>query len=294
MPIAPDSWLPALQLCRRRPGVLHAWRSDQPLCFDPQGEFHQIPSLWLCLAGAARLMRRGGQTDLAAGDAVAMEPGVWHRHEPLTGDAAAMHLGFTASWCDVSVKTRAWWRIWRLPFQPARDAIEDLLAAEAAGERLRHASRLLTTVANGQLVELDAAARPLWAMLGGMWRLAYDGAVSADEILRKSGLSRGHAYRLFTAFYGTGPARAVEIMRLDLARWLLFRGHRIGEVARISGFRDRHGFTRRWTRQFGASPRAFRGRLAPLPAGGYASNHRSGESRARPGPATAPRQRFHT
>jgi len=272
-PTAPEAWLPAVARCRERLGTMHACRTDPQPCFDPQGHFHQIPSLWLCLAGAARLTRVGGHLDLAAGDLAALEPGAWHVHEPLTGEAQVLHLGFTANWCDVSVKTRAWWRIWRLSFQPARGAIEALLTAETEAARRRRARRILDLVVAGPLRQIDAAARPIWAMLNGMWRLAYDEAVCADEILRKSGKSRSHAYRLFTGFYGTGPARAIEVMRLDLARWLLFRAHRIGAVARLSGFPDRPAFTRRWIAQFGAPPRSFRGRLAPLPRGGYASNH---------------------
>jgi AraC-like DNA-binding protein len=271
-PLTPDTWLPALELCRDRPGSLLVWRTDLPLRFDPLGEFHQIPCLCLCLAGTSRLVRQDAHCDLAVGDALVMEPGVWHRHEPLVGEAACLHLGFTANWCDVWVKTRAWWRVWRLPYQPLRTTIEALLTAASDEKRRHHARRLLAAIASRPRRQLNAADRPLWSMLGGVWRLAYDEAVSAGEILRKSRLSRAQAYRRFTAFYGVGPARAIEVMRLDLARWLLFRGCGVGEVAGLSGFPTRHAFTKRWVAQFAAPPRGFRGRLAPLPARGYRGN----------------------
>lgn len=274
-PMDPHRWMPQVRACLEGAGRIHVLRAGMPLS-AAEGYFHQIPTLQICLAGTARILLADGAVDLAAGDAVLMEPCVWHRDVVQVDQDLTIHIGFMARCTDISLRTKSQWHLWTMPFDPSRRHIESGLLAVDERTRRQHVRAVLRQVATAPLTDLGMRGSPLMGMLHGLWRMAYDRSVSPAEVLRKSQLSRSHAYRLFNWAYGMGPGRAIEVMRLDLARWLLFRGHRVGEVAEWSGFPTRHAFTKRWIAQFGASPRRFRGELAPLPAGGYASNHLHG------------------
>lgn len=278
----PGRWRPLLRACLERPGAVHVLRAQPPVKAHPAFVVHQVPSLHLCLAGKARILVPGGGIDLLPGDLVLMEPCAPHRDAMQDAGDLTLHLGFMARSADVSLFAPNDWFIWRLPFAPARERIEAALLAAHAGRREREARALLRLAAEGPLDAIGRRGSPLFNMLWGMWRTAYDCNASPDEVLRKCRLSRSHAYRVFTAAYGMGPGRAIEVMRLDMARWLLLRGCRPGDIARWVGFPTRHAFSKRWIAQFGVPPRACRGRLVALPPAGYASNHR------RPVPAHTP------
>jgi AraC-like DNA-binding protein len=163
--------------------------------------------------------------------------------------------------------------MWRMSFNPARKHIESAILTPRADHREVHVRAICDLVLTAPLEELGGRGTPVMDMLHGLWRIRNDANALPADILQKSGMSRTHSYRLFQWIYGMGPGRALDVTRLDLARWLLFKGHRVGDIAAWCGFPTRHAFMKRWVAQFGGPPRAFRHVLAELPRDGYANNH---------------------
>jgi AraC-like DNA-binding protein len=88
-----------------------------------------------------------------------------------------------------------------------------------------------------------------------------DRPVRLPEVAKASGLSVSRLARLFRAQTGTTIQRFLETQRLRLARQrLALTGEPIGAIAEALGFANPFYFTRRFTRDAGMSPRAFRRR----------------------------------
>lgn len=145
---------------------------------------------------------------------------------------------------------------------------------ELAEGALRQA--LLAFVAGGGEVAGDEAPTPPTPVARALARLrdAWDGSeawtpLSITALARAAGVTREHLARAFQRHFAISPRAAQLALRLDRAANLLARTDLpVHEVARLAGFADQFHFSRRFSGAYGASPRAFRKRIAsgaPLP-----------------------------
>ena len=75
-------------------------------------------------------------------------------------------------------------------------------------------------------------------------------------------MSPSWLYRCFMERFACSPAAYLRSRRLNCARQLLERtGLHISEIARSAGYPDALYFTKVFTRQFGMSPSAYRGKI---------------------------------
>lgn len=90
----------------------------------------------------------------------------------------------------------------------------------------------------------------------------YADQITIDDISAHAGVSRSWLYRCFMDRFGCSPASYLRSRRLNCARQLLERtGLHIAEIARSAGYPDALYFTKVFTRQFGMSPSAYRGKI---------------------------------
>ena len=87
--------------------------------------------------------------------------------------------------------------------------------------------------------------------------------LSVEALAERAQMSRRHFARLFAAETGCTPARFVEQTRVTAAAQLLRRTRWTQErIASRSGFRSVDALQRAFARQYGVTPRAYRGREA--------------------------------
>jgi transcriptional regulator GlxA family with amidase domain len=90
-------------------------------------------------------------------------------------------------------------------------------------------------------------------------RLNLQSTLSVDELAAVARLSPRQFSRAFLAETGQSPAKAVEQLRLEAARFMMEQGrHSINVVAQETGFADRERMRRAFVRTFGLSPQALR------------------------------------
>jgi transcriptional regulator GlxA family with amidase domain len=83
--------------------------------------------------------------------------------------------------------------------------------------------------------------------------------LSVEELAAVASLSPRQFSRTFLAETGQSPARAVERIRLEAARFMMEEGrHSVNEVAQEAGFADRERMRRAFLRTFGVPPQALR------------------------------------
>jgi transcriptional regulator GlxA family with amidase domain len=84
-------------------------------------------------------------------------------------------------------------------------------------------------------------------------------ALSIDELAIAASLSPRQFSRAFLEETGQSPAKAVEQLRLEAARFMMEEGRlSVNEVAQQAGFRDRERMRRAFLRTFGVSAEAMR------------------------------------
>lgn len=89
--------------------------------------------------------------------------------------------------------------------------------------------------------------------------------LSVEKLAQIACLSVRQFSRLFRAETGITPARAIENLRLEKARFLLEQGRLpIEEIAAATGFGDRERMRRSFLRHFGRTPRSVRNNALPL------------------------------
>jgi len=72
--------------------------------------------------------------------------------------------------------------------------------------------------------------------------------------------------RRFVAAFGLTPARFVDGLRLDAARWQLASGDAtVAKIGAAHGYRSPDAFRRAFERRFGIAPTAYRLRFAASP-----------------------------
>ena len=91
--------------------------------------------------------------------------------------------------------------------------------------------------------------------------------LSVEKLAEVACLSARQFSRLFTSETGMTPARVIESLRLERARFLLEQGRMpIEEIAVATGFGGRERMRRSFVRTYGQSPRAVRTAAFPLAA----------------------------
>lgn len=92
-----------------------------------------------------------------------------------------------------------------------------------------------------------------------------DADLSVERLAEIACLSARQFSRVFTLETGLTPARAIEGLRLERARFLLEQGRLpLEEIAIVSGFGNRERMRRTFRRSGGAAPRSVRNSAMPL------------------------------
>jgi AraC-like DNA-binding protein len=251
------------------PNIRHWWRlidelpanlrsverltSAPPPPLSGHGHLHVTPTTAVCLEGVVRIVALDRTIDLGPGDALIIAAGVWHRHEALRPGSLWLGQGFLPPCSDVMIgdHDRSWWG--RLPIQPSRRLIAKVLEIDDPVQRRAQFAELIRQVLAESVEDLNFSHPALRLMLRRMWSNLHRG-VTVDALVRASGLSRPHAYRIFTAGFGMPPKEAIATSRLWLAEGLLANGLSVAEVAARSGFPNPDTFARAWKRVHGKSP----------------------------------------
>ena len=86
-----------------------------------------------------------------------------------------------------------------------------------------------------------------------------DAPLTVDDLADRAGMSARHFSRAFIAETGTTPSKAVERLRIEVARQhVQASSEPIERVAEITGFRDPERMRRAFIRAFGQPPQALR------------------------------------
>lgn len=218
-------------------------------------EFHAVPTIEVCLQGTLRIEKPDARLNLQAGDLLLIAPGVWHRATPMQPGSLRFAQGFlpTCSELLFQASDREWKG--RVASEPSRQL---MTAACAAGDGALLRTRilaLLRNLAQESCTERTFDSPALARMVERLWSRTHRGLTVAD-LLQASGLSRTHAYRLFTSEYGQTPKAAIAAIRFALADSLLRTGVPVGEVARRCGFPSADTFRRAWRVRHGSPPSA--------------------------------------
>ena len=138
---------------------------------------------------------------------------------------------------------------------------------DARGSDLRSRTQMLgyAYLLLGRLIEAEArpqeSANPA-ARAAEFIENNYADQITIDDIAARAGVSRSWLYRCFMERFACSPAAYLRSRRLNCARQLLERtGLHISEIARSAGYPDALYFTKVFTRQFGMSPSAYRGKI---------------------------------
>ena len=90
-------------------------------------------------------------------------------------------------------------------------------------------------------------------------------SLTIEQLADAARLSPRHFTRVFRLETGLSPARAIENLRLEAARYLLEQGRLpIEEIARETGFGDRERMRRSFLRTYGQTPQSIRNASHPL------------------------------
>lgn len=246
------AWWTALMQAGGRLGRVHRWDVSAA---GPAGlEQHPTDTLVLCLAGSARIEDGRRRLDLAAGDAVVVRPGAWHRHAPLRPGAQVYQQGVIAGRSDFFLEDQRLRLVASWPEQPARRLLAAIGSEPAEPGRRDRLRELLARLAGESIEPLPAAHPAVLAMEYALWQNLHRPDASA-RVLAASGLSRVQAWRVFRARFGGGVASVLRRERMELARTLLAGGLGVAETARRCGIRDRTVFARAYRRRWGHPPR---------------------------------------
>jgi transcriptional regulator GlxA family with amidase domain len=141
------------------------------------------------------------------------------------------------------------------------------LAAEDFGEEIaQKAARQLVLYhrrSGGQsqfssLLELKASGGRFGPLLS--WaREHLDAPLTVEDLAEQAGMSSRHFTRAFIAETGTTPSKAVERLRIEVARQRVqSSSEAIERVAQLTGFRDPERMRRAFIRAFGQPPQSLR------------------------------------
>ena len=108
------------------------------------------------------------------------------------------------------------------------------------------------------LLELKAPSGRFGALLS--WaREHLDAPLTVEDLAEQAGMSSRHFTRAFIAETGTTPSKAVERLRIEVARQQVqSSSEAIERVAQLTGFRDPERMRRAFIRAFGQPPQSLR------------------------------------
>jgi transcriptional regulator GlxA family with amidase domain len=114
------------------------------------------------------------------------------------------------------------------------------------------------------LLELKAPSGRFGALLG--WaREHLDAPLTVEDLAEQAGMSSRHFTRAFIAETGSTPSKAVERLRIEVARQRVqSSSEAIERVAQLTGFRDPERMRRAFIRAFGQPPQSLRGAARAL------------------------------
>jgi transcriptional regulator GlxA family with amidase domain len=108
------------------------------------------------------------------------------------------------------------------------------------------------------LLELKAPTGRFGALLSWV-REHLDTPLTVEDLAEQAGMSTRHFARAFIAETGTTPSKAVERLRIEVARQRVqSSGEAIERVAESTGFRDPERMRRAFIRAFGQPPQSLR------------------------------------
>jgi transcriptional regulator GlxA family with amidase domain len=114
------------------------------------------------------------------------------------------------------------------------------------------------------MLELDAKSDRVQMALAYA-RKNLRGPLSVNHLAEAACLSPRQFTRVFRAETGQSPAKAIENLRLEAARFMLEQGRLpLGDIARETGFGDRERMRRSFVRTFGQTPQNIRNASHPL------------------------------
>jgi transcriptional regulator GlxA family with amidase domain len=86
-----------------------------------------------------------------------------------------------------------------------------------------------------------------------------DTSLTVEDLAEHAGMSSRHFTRAFVAETGSTPSKAIERLRIEVARHRVqFSGEAIERVAQLTGFRDPNRMRRAFIRAFGQPPQSLR------------------------------------
>ena len=86
-----------------------------------------------------------------------------------------------------------------------------------------------------------------------------------EHLARAANLSPRQFIRVFRSETGTSPAKAVEALRLEAAKYLLEQSRLpVEDIAKEAGFGDRERMRRAFIRAYGEAPQSIRNNAGPL------------------------------
>jgi len=109
-----------------------------------------------------------------------------------------------------------------------------------------------------QLLELKAPGGRFGRLLA--WaREHLDAPLTVEDLAEQAGISSRHFTRAFVAETGSTPSKAIERLRIEVARQRVqSSGEAIERVAQVTGFRDPNRMRRAFIRAFGQTPQSLR------------------------------------
>jgi AraC-like DNA-binding protein len=251
-------WRHLTDLAASGPLRVHCWGIADGLPHPSPVPAHQhaVPTLVLCLQGSVRVLGRRS-LDLAAGEALVIEPGCWHDHLAHRRGSTSFGMGQVADKTDVlffGYRLGLWgW----VPGEPYAGLLERLMDATDQEQRLRLVGRLLDQVVGEQVRSIEFDDLDVLAMAAHLWNHLHD-PLDAMQITGRCSSGQTKAFRAFKEFFTRTPKQELLHERLLMARHLLRRGMAIPEVAARCGFTSRSDLTRAFGRAFGQPPRASR------------------------------------
>jgi AraC-like DNA-binding protein len=253
-------WWAALRALPQRLGKVALWRAaDHTPDHLADHHLHATATTVVCLRGAVRVSHHRQRVDLAPGEALVIQAGAWHCHEPLRPGTVVFQQGVLRGRSDFWFAKHDLSLIATVPEEPSHRLMAAAARTPQEARRRHLFAELLTNLTQEAVQPLTTLPEAITRMDEALWRLMSTPG-SAAGMLRASGISRSRAYRLYVQHRGVPPAQALREERLTLAAALLDLGIPVAEAASRSGFASRQAFSRAFTQWRGASPRQHRGK----------------------------------
>jgi transcriptional regulator GlxA family with amidase domain len=134
----------------------------------------------------------------------------------------------------------------------------DEVAQETARQLVLYQRRSGGQSQFSSLLELKAPSGRFGALLS--WaREHLDAPLTVEDLAEQAGMSSRHFARAFIAETGTTPSKAIERLRIEVARQRVqASSEAIERVAQLTGFRDPERMRRAFIRAFGQPPQSLR------------------------------------